>query len=672
MHLLIALLLCCIPVVACAQSGALKPIELVDNYSKEHPRLLFNSSFKKELQERARKQPSIWAAMEAASKRLLSYVPNDKDVRHGAKYYRADWMLAASMAYFINGKKEYRDQCIKWMKAHCVVDIWGTGWGENVDIPANWYLYYISLSYDILYDDISEADRKIIVKGLSDHAKAIYDVWKKKTTKIRYDQNHTYVPIISLATAALVLMEEEPQAVEWLAYSHAMMKKCRQVLSDDGYYYEGTAYWEYAFHWHVRYADLISRATGEAAHDLPMFKKNYLFPIHLSLPGAPYRWDMGDSGWGKGRRTSKARFGRQSMLYRMADLHNNAEAQGVSNYLRDQGGDFDDPGMYLYWYNPNIKSTPISKFSKHHHFEDYGVITWRSSWGKDASVYMFKAGPPNGYSSFDKMKTLTEWYPNSGHVHPDIGMFWMYAHGEYLATDTGYTQRKRTRDHNTILVDGEGMGEDYNYWIYSGFPDRNIPYEKWTKVKLNKVHLEDAYGYAMADFSSAYEEHLGKLQIHRHCIMTKEALIIFDDLKGEKEHSFTSLVHADYEFKQIGTGIMKASVGDAHLINYTLNPDSCTLKNEAAIVFGGKKPNKGADEQRGFQLTQKSIKPTKHQQFINVLIPTKKDQADPQSVKLIELSKKYLRIQVNFDSKNSRTYSIDLSWKKGKKGPVTW
>lgn len=647
---------------------------LLPDYGKGHPRLLFDNAFVPVLKERAKQQPEMWQAVLAMTKRLTASVPDEKTVREGKQYYKADWMLAGAMAYRVGGEARFRDACLAWMKVHCQTEVWGVGWRENVDIPANWYMYYIALAYDILHQDISEADRRIIVTGLAAHAEAVFTSWKAEKS-FPYDQNHTYVPMVGLAAAALVLLEEDPRAAGWLAFAREVMVKCRAVLPEDGYYYEGTGYWEYAFHWHVRYADLISRATGEPAFDLPMFRKNQLFPAYLSIPGAPYFFDIGDTGKMVGGRTAPAkspRFGRLGMLHRLASVQKDGQIQGIAEALRARGGDWDDPGMQFIWYDATLAAAPIATLPTFHHFQDFGVISWRSSWEADATVCLFKAGPPNGYSAQQRMADLPGWKPNSGHVHPDIGMFWLFAQGEYLATDTGYSGRKRTRDHNTILVDGQGMGADYNYWIYSGFPDRDIPYATWMGVRLAKVHLETAYAYALADFSSVYDAKLGKLKIQRHFFVNKDLSIVYDDLQGDKPHVFTSLVHADAAFQAAGAGLMKAKVGSANLLHYTLNPSECVVANEPAMVFSMVKPNQGADEQRGFQLSVASTAATQRQRFINVLIPTKADRPNPLAVELVAQDDKRLQIKVAWSKDDSRTYAIDLTWQQGLPGPVAW
>lgn len=645
---------------------------LLPDYAAGHPRLLFAASDRTVLVERIRQQPELWKPVLAAATRLRAGVPDVQTIREGKRYYRIDWLLSGALAGSIGGDAKARDAAIAWMKAHCQVDVWGTGWRENVDIPANWYMYYIALAYDILHADIAAADRTLIATGLATHAEAVYQSWKGET-KIPYDQNHTYVPMIGLAAVALALLDEEPRAAGWLAFARDMMDACRAVMPEDGYYYEGTGYWEYAFHWHVRYADLIGRATGSDAFALPMFARNHLFAAHLSLPGPPWLFDIGDTGHGVGKRTAKPQFGRKGMLHRMAAARRDSEAQGVAEHLRRAGGEWEDAGMQFLWFDPSLAAAPITALPTFHHFTDHGVISWRSSWDADATVLAFKSGPPLGYAAEAKLAAMPAWRPNTGHAHPDIGMFWLFARGAYLATDTGYSGRKRTRDHNTILVDGQGMGADHTYWVYSGFPDRDIPYATWTGAKLEAVHLEAAYAYARADFSRVYAAELGGLQIRRHLVASRDMVIILDDLAGDKPHVFSSLVHADAAFQNVAPGVMRTTTGNAALLHYVLNPTECVVASEPAMVMNYTKgPNNGVDEQRGFQLTLTSTAPVTRQRFISVLVPIAAGEAAPQAVELVAHDAKQLQVRVVRTAAEARIYVVDLTWQEGQPGPVRW
>ena len=50
-------------------------------------------------------------------------------------------IFSGAVAYMVTGEKVHRDNAVKWMIAHCAEDVWGTGYGSNVDLHAAWYLY---------------------------------------------------------------------------------------------------------------------------------------------------------------------------------------------------------------------------------------------------------------------------------------------------------------------------------------------------------------------------------------------------------------------------------------------------------------------------------------------------------------------------------------------------
>lgn len=646
------------------------PLKLVDGYLSKHPRLLFSKMDVPALKLRAANNKEIWAhVMVQANWLVTRKLPDANLIKSGARYYRSEWMLSGALAYVVTGEVKYKTALIKWMKAHSAVSIWGTGWGENVDIPANWYLYYISLAYDMIHDEISEADKKQIVSGLLSHGRAVYSCWLEKDG-ITYDQNHTYVPIISLIATALAIGEREKEAASWLSFGHEIMRRCRMVLTPDGYYYEGTGYWEYAFHWHIRYADLISRATGEEAFSLPIFKNQYNYLLHHGLPGGKM-FDIGDTGKGATTRGEAHRSGRKHMIYRLASVFKDRNAQAAADMFMKHKGEVDAPSMYFLWYDQSVKPAPVKSLPTFHHFTDYGIVSWRSSWQDDASVYLFHCGPPVGYSSEAVLEKLPDWRMNTGHVHPDVGAFWMYAKGAYLATDTGYTQRKRTRDHNTILVDDQGMGADYTYWVHTGFPDRTIPYSTWTPAKLEKVHLEKEYGYAKGDFSTIYDESLGKLNIQRHVIMSNDFLIVLDEQSGVNPHKYTFMLHSDNQFKTMSANLTETQTGDAKLLVYTLSPTAFVSTPGPAMMFYGKSPNKGEDRESGYQLAVATDGRVKSNKLVNVLIPIKAGAKKPRSVDLLKFDQKETVIKIVSGDGKAETITLNLAWKSGsKEGPV--
>ena len=639
-------------------------VKLVKGYKDKHPRLLFSDEDLPALKQKSLNNKVLWENVLNQADGLNRSMPTSEEIKDGGKYWRIEWVLSGALAYVITKDNKYKDGAVKWMIAHCNVDTWGTKFNSNHDLEASWYLYYISLAYDILYNDLGTREREAIERGLVLHAKAIYDYTKEEPDGgYRYDQNHTYIPTTALITASLVLGKNVKDSVEWLNLGNAILKRSRYVLGPDGYYYEGYGYWMYAMHWHVRYADMIMRASGEDAYNLAIFKNNYLFALHLSLPDSPYYFVVGDGGKGANARPEKFAYSWNSMLYRFAGVFKDGKMKAVADRIAEAGSDPNDPGMYFLWYADNVKASPVSEIAPYQYFSDSDVITWRSSWEKDATVYWFRSGPPEGHAAASKLNEMKDWIMNAGHVHPDIGAFLMFK-GAYLVVDTGYTANKWTKDHNTILVDGKGQGSDGEY-----HNERGVSYKKFNDVSIKKEFLCKDYGYAVGDISSAYVRgSLGKLSLQRHIIMRKDYLIVFDDLSGEKPHEYTWISHSDKEYKKDG-GLYISENGMAKLLTYTLLPKDLTAETGVATVMAGTAPGKGKKENRGFELKLQSLK-TGKTMFLNVLIPLEKTEKIPISV-MGSCDGKKVNVDIIWSQSNKEKIVLDLSWgQQAEKGPI--
>jgi len=640
-------------------------VTLIKGYKDKHPRLLFNSADISAFKERAENQKILWDNVLTQAGSLNKSLPTSEEVKLGGKYWRIEYVLSGSMAYFVTKDKKFRDGAVKWMVAHCEVDTWGTKFNSNHDLEASWYLYYISLAYDILYNDLSAGERETIEKGLILHAEAIYDYMKTEPKDgYRYDQNHTYIPTIALITAALALDNKVKAASDWLNLGNAVVKRSRYVLGPDGFYYEGYGYWKYAMHWHVRYADMLTRATGEDMFNLPLFKNNYLFALHLSLPASPFSFDISDNGSGANNRPPSSPFAWCAMLYRFAGVFNDGKMKAVADKIAGMSSDANDPGMYFLWYADKVKAAPMEEMPPYHYFSDQDFVGWRSSWEDDATIYLFRSGPPEGHAANSKLKEFKDWIMNAGHVHPDIGSFWIYAKGAYLAVDTGYTANKWTKDHNTILVDGKGQGDDGTY-----HNERLMPYKKFNEVSIKKQFLSKDYGYASGDISGAYMKgDLGKLSLLRHLVMTKNYLLVFDILSGEKQHEYTWINHSDKEYKK-ESGYYVTENGKARLLTFTLLPADFKAETGVATVMGGTAPGAGKKEDRGFELTLQTEK-AGSTVFLNVLVPLAKEEKNPLSVKG-SADKKSVTVEFVWYTGLKEKVTLDLDWAQSEAaGPV--
>lgn len=592
-------------------------VEPKADYQAQHPRLLFFGEDRDVFQKRSKDEPIPWNAVITHANELKEPPPDAEVIETGVKYWRAEFMESGALAWFVTGEPAYRQGSINFMKAYCAVDTWGTGFRPNLDLQASWYLYHISIAYDILYNELEPADRRIIEEGLAHHAHLIYDDYASGAhgDEIRYDQNHTYIPMTALAAASLVLYGDVAAAEQWLNLATAVLRRSRYVQSEDGYYYEGFGYWSYALHWQVRGAELLARATGESLFELPAIRNTWMNALYLSLPGSPGVFDVGDTGvWSEGRR-GETLVNNQSMMWSVASATRSGESQTAGNYFTDRKPDVDYPAAAFLWFEPSVVPVPFDEIPRYHYFADHDVVSWRSSWDDDATCVLFRCGPPLGHAATGKIGQLKDWLMNCGHVHPDIGAFWLYAKGEYLAVDTGYLARKWTEDHNTLLIDGKGQGMDGSYWN-----ERGIPYENFDNAKIDAVEMTDRYFFVSGEFGSAYSHQVKGVTLRRTLVGTRDWLFVYDQMQSESAHELTWICHADVPFVQSGDNYI-ATLSEAALAVIPLLSENLKTVIQPTMVEAGRGPQKATPEQRGYEIRISNIEPSKNVVLANLLTP---------------------------------------------------
>ena len=132
----------------------------------------------------------------------------------------------------------------QWTLAAIDYEPWGYTFNKpNTDLAAGHLLYAIGWAYDLLYDDFTPAERARIRASLERHAELVYDAFAPKPKRqLNFTQNHDFIPTSGLAVTALALMGESPNAEKWAALARAHHHRAGQLLSPDGFYYEGMEY----------------------------------------------------------------------------------------------------------------------------------------------------------------------------------------------------------------------------------------------------------------------------------------------------------------------------------------------------------------------------------------------------------------------------------------------
>ncbi|MBS1797116.1 MAG: DUF4962 domain-containing protein [Acidobacteria bacterium] len=601
------------PLVAVMKSA---PSSLKKELEGVHPRVFLTETEIDALKEKAKTQRELWQTALARVRALKIEPPPPPAETRRAQNEVGLGISEAAFAYKMTGEKKYLDAAKKYMDAACAYDIWGYASNKpNVDLAAGHLLYGMGWGYDLLYHDLTPAEREKYRDKLAKQARLMFEFFKPKPGKTyAYSQNHTFIPIAGLAVTAYALMGETPGAKDWAALSRAIFDRVLATYSKDGYYYEGMEYWIFSTPWIVHYLDAQRHATGEDLYPtVPGLKNAHLYVAHSTLPGGEFNFDYGDIYAGP---TTRARAGddyereridghfrtNYNILYNLASRYRSGEAQGVADWLKSKGQVNAEEFWTFIWYDPSVKPVAIEKQPAAHYFPDHEVVYWRSGWDDRATAFSFKAGPPEGHAARALLEKYPEWRLSSGHAHPDAGSFIIWADGKYLTGDSGYAGVPLTEHHNTVVFGGRGQnreGGGHDVWV-------GIPSERLDRIRLTSVKIDAKTVALVADLAAAYEPELGVRKFTRSFTFTApDGFVVTDRIETDREQTITGFLHADNAIEKISDGRFVFEPGGTSLLVELKDPGEFETKIEKNIVTAPGPPgavDKGTREERGVRL----------------------------------------------------------------------
>jgi len=463
-------------------------------------------------------------------------------------------IAGAAMAYRIEGDERYLAAARKYMEAAVSYPVWGYTFSKpNVDLAAGHLLYGLGMGYDLLFDVLTEDERKRYRDKLAHQARLLAAHFAPKPGKtFSYSQNHCFIPIAGLAIAAYAIWDEVPEAAAWAAQSRAIFSRVLDVASPDGYFYEGVEYWVFSMPWIIHALDAFAHAAGDDLYDHPALRKAHLYMAHSLTPNGQDIFDFGDAFEGP---LTRSRHGDEAarthpngklhsnynLIYRLAARFKSAEAQGVADWMNSLGHVCAEDFWTLQWRDATIKPAPITALAPYHHFDDLGTVYWRSDWTDQATAFAFRAGPPEGHHAATLFDKLPDWHLSMGHSHPDAGSFILYANGTYLSGPMGYAGIPRSNLSNTVLIDGQGQANEGHG--HDAFAD--YPYARLDSIRLTTVNLAAARAEIVADLTGAFRQELGVDKLERRFTYEGGAWTTTDRLRAARPVVLTAQVHGD-------------------------------------------------------------------------------------------------------------------------------
>ena len=611
-----------------ARHSSLKP-----ELANVHPRVFLTQAEIDDLKLKAAAQPELWQTA-LAKIRALTVAPAPPPAEERRAQNEVGLGIAeAAFVYKITGERKYLDAAKKYLDAAVSYDVWGYSYNKpNVDLAAGHLLYGMGWGYDLLYHDLTPAERDKYRTKLVRQAKLMFEFFKPKTGKTyAYSQNHTFIPIAGLAVAAYALAGEVPEAKDWAQLSRAIFDRVLATYSPDGYYYEGMEYWIFSTPWLVHYLDAHLHATGEDLYQsAPGLKLAHKYVAHATLPGGEFHFDFGDIYAGnvtrarRGDDYERERVGghfrsNYNILYNLAARYHNPEAQGVAEWLRQTGQVNAEEIWTFIWFDRRIEPVSIEKQERFYYFPDHDVAYWRSGWDREATAFAFKCGAPEGHAAFAGLQKFPDWRLSSGHAHPDAGSFIIWSNGKYLTGDSGYAGVPLTAHHNTLLFDGRGQNREGNgHDVFA-----EIPYERLNKIKVLAARLSAQKVTILSDVAAAYEPEIGvKKFVRKFEFTTPDLFLITDEVELNQPQTITLLLHADNSIAEKSKNSFVLEPNGTGLLAEIFEPVDFNAIIEKNILTAPGKPgsvDKGVKEERGVRLAISNKEKTAQAKFVTRL-----------------------------------------------------
>ena len=501
------------------------------------------------------------------------------------------------------------------------------GDNQHQDLFSGFFLWAAAWAYDLLHGALPADEEALLRTTLAAQARLLFDDFESSTNVTAYEQNHTYIPACGLGLAAIVLWGEEPDAGRWLGAARAIMDRSGQALGADGYFFESVGYFGYAYNWHVMFAAALKRMTGEDWFPRPLFHAVELYVSHSMLPGGKQAFDLADWGPKKGQPGYDAPWHTHPTEIAMPPLlgikrHSppNAGLDALIRWLQPRTTPWEANALFeLVWGDPppaEPVAMPDGLLPHGHHFASHDVLFWRSSWSNpNAVAAVFKAGPPEGHHAAALLREWPDWRMNSGHAHPDAGSFILFAGGKFLANDTGYTARKWTRDHNCLLIDGEGQLHDGRYHCFN-----HVDYRRLDAIRLEDVRVDEEVMTATAILDEAYDESLWMREVRRCFVLVQGRwLVIYDRLVSRDPRVYTFLWHADTPPRPAGRDCWLIDQGESRVVLRSLLPIATSTVTTTVVEAYTDVPDAGEPMQRGWHLANSSESAQTHR-FLHVAV----------------------------------------------------
>lgn len=492
-----------------------EPIPIADD---EHPGLIITTENLDEFKGKAKGENQFLykqakqLADEFSRRPLIKF----KDA-HNSYREIGDAMPVLGLMYQLTGDKKYVETARKWI----LVMLETESWEGSQNLGRSSWVVGLCFLYDWMFDALDENLKEKLVTRLVQETKIIIET----ASDTRALSNHLLIETSAVGMTGLVLNRNHNAKNSFLDQADNWANYIIDHAPTDGSWGEGIQYWQYGTGYFLRFLEAAQTAgLKNYFADYDWLKKTGYFPIYFSLPGNFTKViNFSDCG--------TDRYLPAFLLYLPAQKYRNGYFQDFGDKIQSK-----TPHKFSWldflFYDASVPAKDFTTLPLFHHFKDQGFVSMRSGWEKGATVVGFRCGPAPGHKNQVDPDRIEHKGFGPGHQQPDINSFVIFAQNEWLAIDPGYTHKKETQNHNTILVNGHGQAGAGGKWLdYMEFESRNpAPEIIYTESNPN-------YDYVIGDAGNIYVDAAGVKHFRRHLIFLKPNIVVVLDDIATRENS---------------------------------------------------------------------------------------------------------------------------------------
>ncbi len=364
-------------------------------------------------------------------------------------------MFTAGFAYLITGNEDIGAFAKKALLEMSSWDITGSTSYPFQDQIHREIVYKGAMVYDWIYNLLSDTEKQTVRNMIKERITHRYNNGACMLDLLESIENwpgdsHGWSNIGFTAIAAYVLVDEVPEAREWLSDILPLyIAQMHPWSNQDGGWAQGTAYYTYSTIFSKDFIDILAAADVINLYDKAWGRNEAEWVLYAYPNGS--KGSFGDGGGG----SSLGMPGVRDAMTRLAYFGDNELARWI---IKDMGNILVQPSSYYTSSIYDKTEDAPTDYPMAHNFTDIDWVVMNNSVTDPGRVQMtFKSSPYGSYnhSHGDQNSFIIQWGNNNSWL-AGVSGYYDYYHSPH---DLNIT--RQSFSHNTITVDGaQGQGID--------------------------------------------------------------------------------------------------------------------------------------------------------------------------------------------------------------------